>query len=282
MVIIVVIRIIHQTPFHILFDDVVKNVCMNCAEANQIDIVDYLGSLGYQPAKIKNQDYWYLSPLRKEKKPSFKVNRKFNVWFDFGTGNGGNLTDLGILYNNCNVKELLLKIETTFSFHLQKATVQQPSAKSQNPQKALEPLIKVIAAKPLSHPLLCSYLDRRKIPLEIANKYCRQVDFEMYDKKYFAIGFENNSGGYELRNEYFKGSSSPKDVTEISFSGAKRIAVFEGFFSFLSYLVINQKKNHPLPNFDKSSLYKNYKDLNEHLINNNIQQKSSLNLGRHF
>jgi hypothetical protein len=40
--------------------------------------------------------------------------------------------------------------------------VQQPLAQSQNPQKALEPLIKVIAAKPLEHPLLCRYLDHRK------------------------------------------------------------------------------------------------------------------------
>ena len=40
---------------------------MNCDEANQIDLVDYLYSLGYQPEKIKNHDYWYLSPLREEK-----------------------------------------------------------------------------------------------------------------------------------------------------------------------------------------------------------------------
>jgi len=40
---------------------------MNCDEANQIDLVDYLYSLGYQPEKIKNNDYWYLSPLREEK-----------------------------------------------------------------------------------------------------------------------------------------------------------------------------------------------------------------------
>jgi hypothetical protein len=62
----------------------------------------------------------------------------------------------------------------------------------------------------------------------------------MHNKKYFAVGFENNSGGYKLRNKYFKGSSSPKDVTQIRFSGAKGIAVFEGFFSFLSYPVINR------------------------------------------
>ena len=57
---------------------------MNCAEANQIDLVDYLYSLGYQTEKIRGNDYWYLSPLRDEKEASFKINRKKNVWYDHG------------------------------------------------------------------------------------------------------------------------------------------------------------------------------------------------------
>jgi len=44
---------------------------MMCADAKQLDLVDYLASLGHQPAKIRNQDYWYLSLLREEKTPSF-------------------------------------------------------------------------------------------------------------------------------------------------------------------------------------------------------------------
>jgi len=40
---------------------------LTCRGAKQIDLVDYLASLGYQPQKVKNQDYWYLSPLRDEK-----------------------------------------------------------------------------------------------------------------------------------------------------------------------------------------------------------------------
>jgi len=44
---------------------------LRCSGAKQIDLVDYLASLGHQPKKVKNQDYWYLSPLREEKTPSF-------------------------------------------------------------------------------------------------------------------------------------------------------------------------------------------------------------------
>jgi hypothetical protein len=218
-------------------------------EAKRIDMVDYLEKLGHHPQKIRNHDYWYLSPLRDEKEPSFKVNRKLNAWFDHGIGKGGNIIDFGILYYDCSVAELLQKLQDIFSFHKQTLTVQQPLANTQKLSEALEPTIKVIAAKPLTHPSLCRYLNDRKIPLEVAKKYCQEVEFELYDKKYFAIGFENRSGGFELRNEYFKGSSSPKDVTLIEQSNSNDIAVFEGFFSFLSYQTILQNDPGKLTNF---------------------------------
>ncbi len=67
-------------------------------------------------------------------------------------------------------------------------------------------------------------------------------------KKYFAIGFENRSGGFELRNSVFKGSSSPKDITNITTPGASNISVLEGFFSFLSYQTLFTR-NAQLTNF---------------------------------
>jgi hypothetical protein len=217
-------------------------------EVKHTGIIEYLEKLGYQPQKIRNNDYWYLSPLRDEKEASFKVNRKLNVWFDHGLGKGGSIIDFAMLYHNCSMKEVPEKIDDLFSFHWQTAKVQQPQSNAQKAQEALEPKIKVIAAKPLSNPALCRYLSERKIPLEIAGKYCKEVLFELYDKKYFSIGFENRSGGFELRNQHFKGSSSPKDVTVISFSTAKQVAVFEGFISFLSYQTLHQK-DAPLTNF---------------------------------
>ncbi len=179
-------------------------------DVKQIDIVEYMEKLGYQPHKIRNNDYWYLSPLRDEKEPSFKVNRKLNMWYDHGLGKGGSIIDFAMLYHNCRMNEVPQKISDLFSFHWQTLTVQQPLTHSQNLEEALEPKIKVIAAKPLTNPALCRYLDDRKIPLEIADKYCKEVDFELYGKQYFAIGFENKSGGFELRNKHFKGSSSLK------------------------------------------------------------------------
>jgi len=47
---------------------------ISIAGVKQIDMVEYLERVGYKPAKIRTNDYWYLSLLREEKTASFKVN----------------------------------------------------------------------------------------------------------------------------------------------------------------------------------------------------------------
>src|SRR5215218_881404 len=96
---------------------VFRNKKASCEEARGMDMVSYLSALGFEPVKIRTWDYWYLSPLRNEKTPSFKVNRKLNRWYDHGLGKGGNLIDFAILYNNCTVGEFLRTANAVFSFH---------------------------------------------------------------------------------------------------------------------------------------------------------------------
>src|ERR1700744_5645038 len=74
----------------------------------KLDMVDYLASLGYQPAAVrKGYEYWYLSPLRSERTPSFKVNQKRNHWYDFGMAKGGSLIDFGLHYFNVSLRGLI-------------------------------------------------------------------------------------------------------------------------------------------------------------------------------
>jgi hypothetical protein len=56
-----------------------KNKGFAYEQAREIDLVDSLIALGFQPQK-KGNDYWYLSPLREEKEASFKANIRLNVW----------------------------------------------------------------------------------------------------------------------------------------------------------------------------------------------------------
>src|ERR1700680_4098414 len=90
-----------------------EKIGFTCAQAKKMNLVDFLASLGHFPTRIRNNDYWYLSPLRNEEEASFKVNRKGNIWFDHGIGKGGDLTSFGKLYFNCEIKELLGKLENS-------------------------------------------------------------------------------------------------------------------------------------------------------------------------
>jgi hypothetical protein len=73
----------------------------------------------------------------------------------------------------------------------------------------------------------------------IGAAFCKEVDFTISGKPYFAIGFANRSGGYELRSNWFKGASSPKDITIID-GGHKAAIVLEGFTDILSLLQLKQ------------------------------------------
>jgi DNA primase len=227
----------------------------SCEVAKQIDIVEYLASLNFLPQKVHNQDYWYLSPLREEKTPSFKVNRQKNVWYDHALGKGGDLIDFGTLYHTCSVTELLghlseYQAHPALSFHPPAVSGNLPGANSRSAgekKEANDSKIVILDSRPLTTEELLNYLEKRCIPLEIANRFCKEVDFLLYGKVYTVIGFQNKAGGYELRSENFKGSSSPKDVTFVN-NRTDDVAVFEGFFSFLSFCTINKNLTAPLSN----------------------------------
>jgi DNA primase len=225
----------------------------NCKIANQIDLVNYLETLGHEPSKIKNQDYWYLSPLRNENTPSFKVNQKLNLWYDHGTGKGGKVVDFGIEYFRCTVSEFLQllngnSISPGVSLSINNDNRQSTNQSLTNGKNNPSYKIVIVDVRPLENKSLLAYLDNRSISQEIARDHCKEVDFSLNSRKHTAIGFQNISGGYELRSENFKGSSSPKDITFID-TQAKSISVFEGFFDYLSYKMMNQKSVNPQTNF---------------------------------
>jgi hypothetical protein len=206
-------------------------------EIRDSDLVNYLASLGHQPEAVKKNgtDYWYLSPLRTEGEASFKVNRTKNRWFDFGLGQGGNLIDFGVLYFNCNVGEFLGKFRDGFS--IQQRT-DLPFISHEGMDEKDSKII-ITGERGISSYWLFRYLRERHIPVSIANGFCREVCYELDGKSYYGIGLKNNAGGYEIRNAFFKCSSSPKDVTTIG-SGSDEVHIFEGFFDFLSFKTIYQ------------------------------------------
>lgn len=218
---------------------------MNIDTAKQISISDYLHSLGYSPIKQQGNNLWYKSPFREEKEPSFKVNTDLNLWFDFGLGKGGNILSLAKeLYSTDSLPYLLEKIASQ-SPHI------RPVDFSCRQQRS-EPSFQHLEVCELSHPALLRYLQERGIDTTLAKIECKELHFTNNGKPYFAIGFLNVAGGYEVRNSFFKGCIAPKDITHIRQKGESKNAcfVFEGFMDYLSFLTIRMEKTPTMPCFD--------------------------------
>jgi len=200
----------------------------SCAKAREIDLIGYLNGLGFTPEKIKGNSYWYKSPLRIEGTASFKVNRRLNRWYDFGSGQGGNIIDFGISFHNCSVRDFLQMLSESAAHH----TVQLPVSFA----PVLPPVrIKIKSVFDLRNKTLIRYLNDRGIATHLAVRYCKEISYQVGGRNYYGIGFKNDSHGYEVRSTYFKGSLSPKDITLFRY-GNDIIMVFEGFIDFLSYL----------------------------------------------
>jgi hypothetical protein len=197
---------------------------MNCKEANAIPIDLFLSGLGVEPVKVRSSSKWYLSPLRTEKTASFKVDSTMNRWYDYGLAQGGNLVDLGTRLNGCSVADFLEQMgKNKFTFEI---------APKENIQATSE--WNILKVKPISHPALTNYLKDRGIFLRVANTFCSEVHYSNGRHRFFAIGFSNDSGGYEIRNSLFKGCLGVKDITTLNNSDPSRLVLFEGFMDFLS------------------------------------------------
>ena len=219
---------------------------MNIEDVKQIPIADYLHSLGYSPVKQQGNGLWYKSPLREEHEPSFKVNTDRNLWYDFGAGKGGNIIALA--------KELYCS--DSLPYLLNRIAEQTPHVRPVSfsfPQRRTEPSFQHLEVRDLIHPALLRYLQGRGINVELAKRECKELHFTNNGRPFFAIGFPNMAGGYEVRNSFFKGCIAPKDITHIRQQGEPRekCLVFEGFMDYLSFLTLRQKNCPDYPDFDK-------------------------------
>lgn len=67
-----------------------------------LSIRTYLAEQGLHPTKDNPRYGLYLSPLREEHTPSFKVDYVRNLWYDFGLGEGGSIIDLVMRLERCD------------------------------------------------------------------------------------------------------------------------------------------------------------------------------------
>ncbi len=200
----------------------------------QIPIVDYLKSKGHQPVKKNGANNMYHSPLRKDSNPSFSVNSQKNVFHDFG-----NPSDKG------GVIDLVMKLERiTFpkaceflSSNLNGANIENASFFSSCQKSEKVKTYKITDEKELSLKYLIFEIQKRKIRLNTAKIYLKEVYWEINQQKYHGYGYKTDEGTYAVRNKYmekfyFFGSAG---ITTFG-TDEKTISIFEGLFDFLSHL----------------------------------------------
>lgn len=97
---------------------------------------------------------------------------------------------------------------------------------------------------------LTNYIMSRGIPVDLAKQYCVEIVTKNTEKDrlYNVIGFPNNSRGFALKSPSGFKSTTKAGITTIGSNGemtlaatSGAVAVFEGFFDFLSYMVMMNK-----------------------------------------
>lgn len=200
---------------------------LSWSSARKICIVKTLAKLGHYPTRTTEKEAWFLSPLRSETQASFSVSLSKNLWYDHGEGKGGNIIDLILALKNCSPYDALEYLDQNDSFSI-------------CPEGFLEEKhheIQIYRTQTIAHPGLQEYLNFRKIPLDVARKYCKEVRYRLKGKTFFSIGLQNNAGGWELRNKYYKSCTSPKSYTYLRKSSST-LLVMEGMFDFLSLNIL--------------------------------------------
>ncbi|MFR4344873.1 toprim domain-containing protein, partial [Alistipes putredinis] len=184
----------------------------------------------------------YLSPLREERTPSFKVDYVQNLWYDFGLGEGGTLLTLVMRLERCDSREAVRRLQNGEKGDTGIASISPGIGEPLGVGGALSvvrpatvPALRILSDASLRHPALVGYLASRGIVPPVAAAFCREVRYEINGRAFFAVGFRNDAGGWELRSARFKGGSSPKHITTID-NRSDTVIAFEGFMDFLAYL----------------------------------------------
>jgi DNA primase len=217
---------------------------MNSISAREIkdtvSIVDLLSRLGYRPVKTYGREKYYHSMLQdKDNKPSFSVNEQLNAWYDHSLGKGGNIIEFGLAYWHLPFQETLEKIAQVCDSDL--PLLNYDRQENTRKRRAVKiPHYEIEDIKPLgNNPAISGYLNYRGI-WQAAQNRMKEVYYYVEDQKkqrkyFFAAGWKNELGAWEVRNKYFKGCLGHKAISFIP-GDEHRLSVFEGYVNYLSWL----------------------------------------------
>lgn len=221
-----------------------------------LSIVDFLGRLGYFPVKKSGREFFYHSMLRETGKntPSLTVWDEGGKWMDHGGANhtgihGGGIVQLAMAYWPKNSYfEILQKIQYTFD-HFEKAEIPVFES-SKAPNRETENILEFSHSQKLGRNYVLSrYLQERGVN-SVSNGLLWEVYYsnKLYPdttKLFYATGWKNEKENWEISSPNgFKASIGNKDISIIR-GRTDHLAIFEGFFDYLSWLRLGKTEFPP-------------------------------------
>ena len=186
----------------------------------------------------------YYSPFRDERTPSFQIDEAKNTWYDYGTSEGGGLFDFVCKLAGITRGEVYDWL-ASFRHMVPESEYKAVLAPLMQRKPQASRIVIDSASHTFTKDKLIEYAQSRAVSKEVLAKYCEEVIYHIDsapERKFFAIGFKNNSGGYALRSSISKQCSS-SDITTLDSSGqmsrevtSDKVIVFEGFMDFLSWI----------------------------------------------
>ncbi|MBT2560111.1 hypothetical protein J7E50_02600 [Pedobacter sp. ISL-68] len=211
----------------------------------QVRLGNLLARLGFKPLKTSSDEALYLNVLRaSEIKPSFTINTRLDIWFDHLTKKSGDIIDFGMAYwVGLDQQQVLEKISLLC---LSEPDVQMSRARENlRKRRAIKiPYYHIAETRPLGcNSGITAYLQSQGI-WEIALGQLQEICYYVVDEKqrrkdFFAAGWQNENGGWEVRSRNYSGCLGRKGMSFIPGSQSS-LVLFEEYTDYLSWIYANR------------------------------------------
>jgi hypothetical protein len=199
-----------------------------------IPIKDVLSGMGIEPVKRSGKELYYnrFYVDGVHDTPHLAVDTKTNLFRDLvDSTRKGSVIDLIMMIHGCTFHQAVTMLDGK----------QIPTVHVEKP-KVIDTAKKIIlkTVRDFRMSGLLQYAHQRGISTNVLNRYCREIfyNFEGSDKRdCYAIGFKNDSDSWVIRTKATKMNIGCQDITTLRLHPDKDTwFIFEGFFSFLSYV----------------------------------------------
>jgi len=204
---------------------------------DQVSLGLLLSFIGYQPVQIIGDEHLYKNVFRNyEQSPTLAINTKLDLWFDRYTKKSGDVVDFAMTYwSDLNSAQILDKIRQICL----KNSVAGECKRGRKRRAIKIPYYHVQETMPLgSNTEITSYLKSQgvweMVVGELKEVYYYVVDEKHRRKDFFAAGWQNENGGWEVRCKNFAGCIGRKGMSFIS-GKANHLILFDDCIDYLSW-----------------------------------------------